>query len=73
MGSRRYSSVVAANVRSAISSTGSTPESVAEATDLTIPQLNARLSGRTPFSFGELVTVGGLLHVQPADFMEVPA
>ena len=73
MGSRRYSSVVAANVRSAISATGNTPESVAEATDLTISTLNARLSGRTPFSFSELVTVGGFLHVEPADFMEVHA
>ena len=59
-----------ANVAAAISSTGESVATVAEATDLTIADLNQRLEGRSPFTVRDLVRVGGFLHFQPSRFLE---
>lgn len=56
----------AANVKLAASAAGATPATLAQATDMPLPEMDARLSGRTPFTISELVRAGGFLHV-PAD------
>lgn len=60
---RRYTATVAGNVVSAIRSTGNTTESVAEATDIDMSAMESRLTAETPFTFAEIVRVGGFLHV----------
>lgn len=52
---------------------GSDVISVSQAADITISQLEDRLSGRVDFQLDELVRVGGFLHVPVESFMEVAA
>lgn len=54
---------IARRVNLAISEAGSDANSVAQAADITISELNDRLSGRAEFQPDELVRVGGFLHV----------
>ena len=67
---RRTDNTVAANVAHAIAASGLTPESVAQATDLTISELHERLNGESPFMFRELVMVGGFLRFPTPQFFE---
>lgn len=67
---RRAAASVAERVVDVMLATGNTPESVAEATDLTISDLNERLEGVTPFNIRELVQVGGFLRLSPSQFLK---
>lgn len=66
--SRRTS--LAAIVKTAIEDKGASLESVAQAADITVPELQDRLSGDVPFGVSELDGVGGFLHVEAALFLE---
>lgn len=58
------------NVSTKISAAGIPPAKIAQAIDLTLPELSARLEGNAEFTFAELVQVGGFLHVCPSQFLE---
>lgn len=64
---------IARRVSLAMSEAGSDVRSVSQAADITIPELEDRLSGRVDFELDELVRVGGFLHVPVTRFMEVAA
>lgn len=64
---------IARRVVLAIREAGSDVLSVAQAADITIPELEDRLSGRVDFQLDELVRVGGFLRIPATRFMEVAA
>lgn len=64
---------IARRVSLAISEAGSDVHSVAQAADITISDLNDRLSGRVEFMVDELVHVGGFLHVPVTRFIKEAA
>ena len=70
MTDRRDAETVGANVAAAISSSGTSVATVAEATDFTVADLNQRLEGRSPFTVRDLVSIGGFLHFKPSRFLE---
>ncbi|MFF1633937.1 hypothetical protein [Leifsonia sp. NPDC058248] len=61
---------LAAIVTKTIEDQGASLESVAQAADITVPQLEERLSGDVPFEVAELADVGGFLHVSAHHFLE---
>lgn len=46
---------------------------IAHAADISVPDLNERLAMREDFTVAELVAVGGVLHVHPADLIGTAA
>lgn len=46
---------------------------IAHAADISVPDLNERLANRDDFTVAELVAVGGVLHVHPADLIGTAA
>ena len=70
MTDRRVAETVGAKVSAAISAADVSVASVAEATDLTISQLNERLLGDRPFTVRELAQVGGFVHFPPSHFLQ---
>lgn len=60
-------------VNLAISEAGSDVHSVAQAADITTPELEDRLSGRVDFELDVLVRVGGFLRTPVTRFMEEAA
>ena len=63
MDRNRINSDIARRVNLAISEAGSDVHSVAQAADITTPELQDRLSGRSEFQPDELVRVGGFLRI----------
>lgn len=61
---------LAAIVTKAIEDSGATTESVAQAADLDVAELEQCLSGEKPFPVPALVEVGGFLHVEAHLFLE---
>lgn len=70
MDQRRTTTSVAKNVTDALTASDEAIESLAVATDTTIPQMKARLSGAVDFTWAELVAVGGFFCVQPDQFFK---
>lgn len=66
-------STIARRVNLAISEAGSDVQIVAQAADITTPDLEDRLNGRADFQIDELVRVGGFLHVPVSHFIEEAA
>lgn len=66
--SRRTS--LAATVTKTIEDSGATKESVAQAADLSVTDLELRLQGVIPFELSVLAEVGGFLHVEASRFLE---
>lgn len=66
--SRRTS--LAAIVKTAIETSGASYESVAQAADITVPELHERLEGVTPFGVSELEGVGGFLRCGASEFVK---
>lgn len=66
MDRRTPTETVARNVRSAVAASGVAINSVAQAADMPLSVMESRLNACTPFTFAELVRVGGFLCV-PAD------
>lgn len=64
---------IARRVSLAIREAGSDVPSVAQAADITIPDLEDRLSGRVDFELGELVRVGGFLRIPVSRFIKEAA
>lgn len=64
---------IARRVDLAISEAGFDLNTVAQAADITTPELEDRLSGRVDFQLDELVRVGGLLRTPATRFMEEAA
>lgn len=62
---RRTTQTVAANIRAAMTTLGTTAEMVSEATHIDLPDLIERLNGNESFDLAELVSVGGFLRIQP--------
>lgn len=60
---------MAENVREALSASTASPLDVAEAANVTVPELESRLDGREDFNIAELVRVGGFLRLDPADLL----
>lgn len=46
---------------------------IADAADMSVHDLNERLAQRVEFTGAELVMIGGVLHVHPADLIGVAA
>lgn len=63
MDRRTPTETVARNVRSAVAAAGAETQSVAQAADMPLSVMESRLNASTPFTFPELVRVGGFLHV----------
>lgn len=59
---------LAETVKQTIADKGATTESVAQAADLSVPDLELRLTGVIPFELQELAAVGGFLHVEAHQF-----
>lgn len=70
MDQRRTATAVAQNVTDALVDSGETTNSLAEATDTTVSEMDARLAGVVEFTFRELVAVGGFFRVQPESFFK---
>ena len=51
------------NIRTGMTATGATEAKVAEAADMTLDDLTARLNGADEFTVAELAHVGGFLHL----------
>lgn len=64
---------IARRVDLAISEAGLDLNTVAQAADITTPELEDRLSGRVDFQLDELVRVGGFLRTPATRFMEEAA
>lgn len=64
---------IARRVDLAISEAGFDLNTVAQAADITTPELEDRLSGRVDFQLDELVRVGGFLRTPVTRFMEEAA
>ncbi|WP_404474767.1 hypothetical protein [Microbacterium aerolatum] len=64
---------IARRVNLAISEAGSDVTNVAQAADITIPELEDRLSGRVEFQPDELVRVGGFLRIPATEFIKEAA
>ena len=60
---------VSQNVSGAITASGLSIPSVAQAADLTVSELTARLTGAADFNITELVQVGGFLRIRPSEFL----
>lgn len=56
---------IARRVASAIAQAGATPATVAEATDMALPDLELSLLARRDFQATELCHIGGFLHIAP--------
>lgn len=56
-----------------MSEAGVDVHSVAQAADITTPDLEDRLAGRVEFEIGELVHVGGFLRIPVTRFIEEAA
>jgi hypothetical protein len=64
---------IARRVNLAIREAGSDVSSVSQAADITVSQLEDRLSGCVEFQPDELVRVGGFLHVPVTQFIKEAA
>jgi hypothetical protein len=64
---------VATKVAQAIDSLGVAPETVAHAADITVAELNDRLALRAEFRMFELLGVGGVLRIHPAELIGAAA
>lgn len=62
--------MIGERVADAIRDNGTNITVVAEAADMRPAALNDRLTGREPFTYEQLVTVGGFLHVRVPDLFE---
>lgn len=60
---------VAQSVSAAIEAAGVSTSVVAQAADLTVPALEARLVGDVEFNVTDLVKVGGFLRIRPQKFL----
>ncbi|WP_336629292.1 MULTISPECIES: hypothetical protein [unclassified Microbacterium] len=72
MDTQRRSAGVAENVRAAIVDSGVPISDVAEAVNVTVPDLESRLE-HDDLDVADLVRVGGFLSVSPSSFLEAHA
>lgn len=73
MDRNRVTKQIARRVSSAIRRAGADVHSVAQAADISTPELNDRLNGRVEFQVQELLGVGGFLRIPVTRFLEVAA
>lgn len=67
MSRRNHTTAASKCIRTRMAADGVTEAKVAEAADMTLDDLNARLDGVNEFMFAELVQVGGFLHLTPQE------
>lgn len=69
MSQRNPTEAIIRNIRSTMTVTGATEAKVAEAADMSLADLNARLNGVDEFTVAEIVHVGGFLHLTPTELL----
>jgi hypothetical protein len=73
MEARAAAATVVTKVAQAIDASTVARSTIAHAADISVPDLNERLAKRDDFTVAELVAVGGVLHVHPADLIGTAA
>lgn len=73
MDTRTATRRVVTEVANAIDALGIAPQTIADAADITVPQLNERLAMREDFRLLELLGIGGVLRIHPADLIGAAA
>lgn len=62
---------VVTRINAAIDHANAAHSTIAHAADITVPELEDRLAMRTDFTLPEVIGIGGVLHVHPADLIGV--
>lgn len=73
MDRRSLTETVARNVRSAAAAFGTSPETLAQATDIQLHVMNDRLDAVSPFTITELLSVGGFFRIPAHQFLSEAA
>lgn len=73
MDARAATATVVTKVAQAIDAGTVALSTIAHAADISVPDLNERLAMREDFTVAELVAVGGVLRVHPADLIGAAA
>lgn len=68
---RAATATVVSRITAAIDHSNAAHSTIAHAADITVPELEDRLAMRTDFTLLEVIAVGGVLHVHPADLIGV--
>lgn len=69
MDARAAAATVVTKVAQTIDASTVARSTIAHAADMSVHDLNERLAHREPFTGAELVMIGGVLHVNPADLI----
>lgn len=69
MSRRTHTAAVIQDIKSRMTATGADGNKVAQAADMTITDLNARLNGVDEFTVAELVLVGGFLRLTTQELL----
>lgn len=73
MEARAAAATVVTKVAQAIDASTVALSTIAHAADITVPELNERLAMREEFRMLELLGIGGVLRIHPADLIGVAA
>jgi hypothetical protein len=66
---RAATATVVSRINAAIDHNGAAPSTIAHAADISVPELEDRLAQRTDFTMLELIGIGGVLRIHPADLI----
>ena len=66
---RAATATVVSRINAAIDNSNVAPSTIAHAADISVPELEDRLAQRTDFTMLEVIGIGGVLHVHPADLI----
>lgn len=67
---QRRTPATTTKVAAVLDASGATLPTLAQATDMDGSTLRERTTGRSPFTFDELVRIGGLFRIHPSDLLE---
>lgn len=68
---RAATATVVSRIHAAIDHSNAAHSTIAHAADITVPELEDRLAMRTDFTLLEVIGIGGVLHVHPAELIGV--
>lgn len=66
---RAVTATVVSRIIAAVDDSNLAACTIANAADISVPELEDRLAMRTDFTLLEVIAVGGVLHVHPADLI----
>lgn len=66
---RAATAAVVSRINAAIDQSNTAHSTIAHAADITVPELEDRLAMRTDFTLLEVIGIGGVLRVHPADLI----